>query len=210
MSALLLAMLLLGDPPAATPASPAPASPAPPASDAKRDHSLGAVAKRTPAARKKGPPAKVLTNEDLDKTRQGGAAVSVLAADGVEPAPVSGSLEGGEGRFNSETDTTDSVPQNEATWRQRADAVRTRIADSESVVTSAEHRLAELRSDVAPEDPMNPFRQQNREADIKTETERLEAARADVAAARQAFSDLEDEARRASIPPGWLREAQPR
>lgn len=204
MSALLLAILLLGEPPAATPASPAPASPAPPALDAKRDKSLGAVAKRTPAARKKAPPAKVLTNEDLDKARQGGAAVSVLSADGVEPAPVS------EGRFNSEDDTTDAVPQDEATWRQRADAARARIAEAESIVRSAEQRLAELRSDVAGEDVMNPFRQQAREADIKVETERLDAARAEVAAARQAMSDLEDEARRASIPPGWLREAPPR
>ena len=212
MPALLLAILLLGEPPAATPASPAPpspapASPAPPAPDAKRDRSLGAVARRTPAAGKKAAPAKVLTNEDLDKARQGGAAVSVLAVDGVAPdAP------GSEGNpiTSNEGELTDAVPRDEATWRQRADAARARIAEAEAVVASAEQRLAELRSDVAPEDPMNPFRQQAREADIKNETARLEAARADVAAARQAFSDLEDEARRASIPPGWLREGTPR
>jgi hypothetical protein len=162
------------------------------------------VAKRTPAAGKKAPPAKVLTNEDLDKARQGGAAVSVLAADGVEPAPVS------EERFNSEDGSTNSVAQDEATWRQRADAARQRIAEADANITQAEQRLAELRSDIGGEDVMNPFRQQNREAEIKAQSELLDAARAEAAAARQAMSDLEDEARRASVPPGWLREATPR
>ena len=206
MSALLLAALLLGEPPAATPASPAPASPAPaspapaasPSPDAKRDNSLGAVARRTTAGKKTTP--KVLTNEDLEKSRQGGAAVSVLAADGVEPAPVS------EGRFNSEDDTTNAVLQDEATWRQRADTARTRITDADANVAQAERRLAELRSDLTADDSMNPYREQNRASEITAQMERLDAARAEAAAARQAMSDLEDEARRARVPPGWLRE----
>ena len=208
MSALLLAVFLLGDPPAATPASPNPVSPSPspvpaavpsPAPDAKRDKSLGAVAQRTTAG-KKGAAPKVLTNDDLDKARQGGAAVSVLAADGVEPAPVS------EDRFNSEDGTTNAVVQDEATWRQRADVARMRIADADANVTQAELRLAELRSDLTADDSMNPFREQNRAGEITAQMERLDAARAEAAAARQAMSDLEDEARRSSVPPGWLRE----
>jgi hypothetical protein len=47
---------------------------------------------------------------------------------------------------------------------------------------------------------------QTRESEVKVETERLESSRAELAAAKQALTDLEDEARRASIPPGWLRE----
>ena len=81
-----------------------------------------------------------------------------------------------------------------------------RITEAQAVVAQGEQRLAGLRNDVAPDDPMNPFRQQTRETEIKAEAERLEEARAQVALARQALSDLEDEARRAAIPPGWLRE----
>lgn len=200
MSALLLALLLLAEPPASPPPSPQPAP-----SDRKRVK-LAEAGKRA-AARKKAPSPKVLTNEDLEKARDGGAAVSVLAVDGVEPAPA-----GSENNpiTSSELEPTDTVPRDEATWRQRAEAARMRITDAEAVVRQAEQRLAELRSDVAPEDPMNPFRQQAREAEIKAEMERLDAARAEVAAARQALSDLEEEARRSSIPPGWLRELPPR
>jgi hypothetical protein len=198
MSALLLAIFLLDGPPATAPASPAPA-----ASDAKRDKSLGAAAAKRAPGKKKAPP-KVLTNDDLDKARQGDAAVSVLAGDGADP--------GSEGNpvTSSELEPADSIPRDEATWRQRADAVRMRISQAEAEVTQGEQRLTELRNDLMPEDPMNPFRQQTRDAEIKAQTERLEAARAELAAARQSMSDLEDEARRASIPPGWLREAQPR
>lgn len=204
MSALLLAVFLLGEPPATTPASPQPA-----AADKKRV--TPAEAAKRAAAKKKAPPAKVLTNEDLDKARKGDAAVSVLAADGVEPAqePAPAGSEGNPVNTN-EGESTDEVPNDEATWRQRAEAARQRITDAEVAVSQAEQRLAELRSDIAPEDPMNPFRQQTREAEITAQMEQLEAARAEVVAARQALSDLEDEARRASIPPGWLREATPR
>ena len=161
------------------------------------------MAKRTTAG-KKGAAPKVLTNDDLDKARQGGAAVSVLAADGVEGG--SGGSTSGEGRFNSEDDATNAVPQDEATWRQRADAARMRIADADANVTQAEQRLAALRSDLTADDSMNPFREQNRAGEITAQMERVDAARAEAAAARQAMSDLEDEARRSSVPPGWLRE----
>jgi hypothetical protein len=200
MSALLFAVILLAEPPATTPASPAP-----PAAEAKPDKSLAGAAKK---ARKGAPAAKVLTNEDLDKARAGGAAVSVLAAEGGQAATPS---EGGSADENPNLDGGDAnaaVPKDEATWRQRADAARARITDAAAIVASAEQRLAELRSDIAPDtaDPQNPFRMQTRESEVKVETERLESSRAELAAAKQALTDLEDEARRASIPPGWLRE----
>jgi hypothetical protein len=197
MSALLLAVLLLGDPPAAPPPSPEPL-----AADKKREKTAEAKAKRVPA--KKTPPAKVLTNDDLEKARQGGAAVSMLAADGVEPAPVdvgspTTSDPGG-------GDVTEKEPRTETNWRREAEASRSRITNAVELVEQIEQRLALLRNDLQPQDPMNPFREQTRQAEIKAETERLEEARARLAAARQHMSDLEEEARKAGAPPGWLRE----
>lgn len=201
MPTLLLALILLDTPP-----SPAPPSPAPAIAEKKRQ-TLAEVAAKGAPARKKGAPAKVLTNEDLDKARAGGAAVSVLAADGVEPVGGGGGSEGSDRTSSSnELGIVEEVSRDEATWRQRAEAARMRITEAQAVVAQGEQRLAGLRNDVAPDDPMNPFRQQTRETEIKAEAERLEEARAQVALARQALSDLEDEARRAAIPPGWLRE----
>jgi DNA repair exonuclease SbcCD ATPase subunit len=157
------------------------------------------VARRTTAANKKTPP-KVLTNDDLEKSRQGGAAVSVLAADGVAATSERNAV------TSSELEPQDVVAKDEATWRPRADAARMRIAEADANLTQAEQRLAELRSDLTADDTMNPYREQNRAAEISTQMERVDASRAEAAAARQAMSDLEDEARRASIPPGWLRE----
>ncbi len=201
MPTLLLALILLDTPPSP---SKAPASPAPAASAKKRE-TLAEVAARRPASGKKAPPAKVLTNDDLEKARAGGAPVSVLAADEFTAGPA----RAGNPEASDELGSAESVPKDEASWRQRAEAARMRSTDAATAVSQAEQRLGELRSDVAPEDPMNPFRQQAREAEIKAEMERLEAARAEVGAARQAVSDLEEEARKAGIPPGWLREPPP-
>jgi hypothetical protein len=53
---------------------------------------------------------------------------------------------------------------------------------------------------------MDPNREQSRQAQIAEAQADLERAKADVERARQAQTDLEEEARRKSIPPGWLRE----
>ncbi len=53
---------------------------------------------------------------------------------------------------------------------------------------------------------MDPNREQNRQAQLAQATADLERAKADVERAKQALTDLEEDARRKSIPPGWLRE----
>jgi hypothetical protein len=204
MSTLLLASFLVVVQPSPSPSpSPSPgASPSPrpsPSPVSARRATLAEVAARKPPAAKKSPPAKVLTNDDLDKARTGDAPVSVLSVDGVEPPE-------GDRPVMTEGGVVPDAVQDEATWRQRAEAARAVLKDATGLVEAHEQRLAELRDDVNPEDPMNPFRQQTREAEIIAATERLETSRAEVAAARQALSDLEDEARRQRVPPGWLRE----
>ncbi len=201
MSALLLAVLLLETPPATMSASPTPASPTPSPSPSpkpkKRETLAEAAAKQPPASKKTPPPAKVLTNEDLDKAREGGAAVSVLAGEGAEPAP-------DEGVSAGERVVSERAPTEEESWRARAQPVHAQLKAALALVEQSELRLAQLRDNLRPGDPMSPFQLQAREEEIKEETERLEQARANAAAARQALTDLQDEARRAGIPARWL------
>jgi hypothetical protein len=63
-----------------------------------------------------------------------------------------------------------------------------------------------LRNDMSPTGLLDPNRQQTREADAARARAELDEARRQLAAARQGIEDLEDQARRQRVPPGWLRE----
>ena len=139
----------------------------------------------------------MLTNDDLEKTREGGAPVSNLKIEG---------LEGAEEIAVDPAGTLSAAQTEEAGWRSRADAARARLAQANALVAGIEARIVQLREDRTQGDAMNPNREQSRQAEITAEMENLASAQEGVAAARQAMAELEEEARKASVPPGWLRE----
>jgi hypothetical protein len=53
---------------------------------------------------------------------------------------------------------------------------------------------------------MDPNREQTRRAEYAQVQAELELAKGQLERARQALVDLEEEARRKGVPPGWLRE----
>jgi hypothetical protein len=94
----------------------------------------------------------------------------------------------------------------EAYWRERATERRREVGRAEQRVPPLEQRIADLRNDRNPTNLMDPNREQKRQAELAQATADLDRAKADVERAKQALTDLEEEARRKSIPPGWLRE----
>jgi len=94
----------------------------------------------------------------------------------------------------------------EADWRGRADALRAAASDAEKNIAALEARIAQLQldRDPNPADQFDPNRLQKREAERGKAVEELTAARAGLAAARQALEGLREEARRKSVPPGWV------
>jgi hypothetical protein len=90
-------------------------------------------------------------------------------------------------------------------WRARAQERRTAISDAERTIVTIEERIAQLQNDLSPTNLADPNREQTRQAEIAKAREELEAARVALAEAQKALADLEEEARRLSIPPGWLR-----
>jgi hypothetical protein len=94
----------------------------------------------------------------------------------------------------------------EAYWRERATERRREVGRAEQRVPPLEQRVADLRNDRNPTNVMDPNREQNRQAQLAQAIADLERAKGDVERAKQALTDLEEDARRKSIPPGWLRE----
>jgi len=100
------------------------------------------------------------------------------------------------------SDDSQDRARQEQYWRERARVVRANLADAEKRFDDLDALAA--RTMIAPADGVVVRREswaKRREDLLKA----LEQARNDLAAARQAASGLEDEARRAGALPGWLR-----
>jgi hypothetical protein len=90
----------------------------------------------------------------------------------------------------------------EARWRRRAEEGR-------AAVRAAEIRVAQLESEANRRftDLLQTCGQAiGPRASLARAMDDFEQAKSDLATAKQALEDLEEEARRSSIPPGWLRE----
>jgi len=116
------------------------------------------------------------------------------------PAPVTAPAAGG-----PPTTEAPDARGTEDYWRSRASRARAAITDAEANVRQLETRVAGLRNDMSPVGTNDPNRLQTREAELGRAITELEAAQRSVTAAQQALADLEEEARRKGVPPGWLR-----
>jgi hypothetical protein len=150
--------------------------------------SLGEVAARTNKERK-GTSTKVYTNDDLRdaRTAEERAATAAAPAAAEPPAP---------------PPTMDPA----ARWQRDAKARRAAIARAEATVAAVQARIDALTLDRDPSNVLDPNRMQNRDAERTKALQELDAAKEALAKARQDLEDLEEEARKASVPPGWLRE----
>ena len=203
LSAAVAAAVSGADTPTPTPSpSPSRAATRPRSADTEKPPAKTASPAPKPGATKD--PGHVFTNADLPEQpvavpspspAPGGAgrgSVNVLGSAAPAAAPSAS------GPVSPET--------TEAYWRERAMERRRDIGRAEQRVPPIEQRIADLRNDRNPTNLMDPNREQNRQAQLAQATADLERAKADVERAKQALTDLEEEARRKSIPPGWLRE----
>jgi hypothetical protein len=100
------------------------------------------------------------------------------------------------------------APRNdEEYWRGQRSAREKAIQGLEDLIKEVERRLGELASDTNPNaaDVMDPDRLRKRDVERREKAEQLERAKGDLVAARQHLAGLDEEARQAGVPPGWVR-----
>jgi hypothetical protein len=144
--------------------------------------SMGAAAERERQKRRgqKTPAAKVYGNDDLDKGGTGTANGEPAAKPATETTP---------SPQPTPPETTPALDKNlERQWRMRFAAARERVARAEAAAYTTRVETVFVAG--------IPVQQHVR---VFEETEELRAA-------RRALADLEDELRRAGLPPGWGRE----
>jgi hypothetical protein len=175
--------------------------------------SLGDVARQEEARRKKAANGKVYTNDDLKGAPAPAttpAPPAAAPAAGAAPAdaakPEAKPAAGGEVKAGASADPkagAEGAKNDEAAWRARQKSAQEGLERAKAIVDAFQSRVNGLTADFAARD--DPAQR----ALVGTERQKalteLERAKKDVEQKTKALADLQEEARKAGVPPGWLR-----
>jgi hypothetical protein len=93
--------------------------------------------------------------------------------------------------------------KDEAYWRSRINAARSALERSRIFADALQSRINALTADVINRD--DPAQRAQLDLERQRALAELDRVKKEVAAQTKAISDIEEEARRAGVPPGWLR-----
>jgi hypothetical protein len=166
---------------------------------------LAEVAKAEEARRKSvRKPAKVYTNGSLkpDISSGTGTAVSTPAASPADGTATAATTPG-TSPAEPAADADPAADKGQAYWAGRMKAARSAVERSQIFADSLQTRINSLKTDFVNRD--DPAQKSKIEQDLNRSLAELARVQKEVLAQTKAITDLEDEARRAGVPPGWLR-----
>ena len=155
--------------------------------------SLAEVARKEQARRKAaGPPGKVYTNKDLPKT-------AVPAAAAPVPLPPPAAEPSAEAAPQKQVEEQ----KDEAWWRARLAGLREERRRNEMFLEALQSRVNALATDFVNRD--DPFQRAQIGQERQSALAEMDRVKADVERLKQDIENLEEDARKAGVPPGWLR-----
>lgn len=185
--------------------------------------SLAAVAEKEGARRKAAKKSsRVYTNKDVRPAA--GPATPSPTGPGADPAAAQDSpaaaapgeaeragageqpaAEGGQPAAEGEKPLSDEEQReaDEEQWRSRMADARTALERSQILAEALQTRINSLWMDFTARD--DPAQRAVIDAERKKAIAQLDRVKADIVAQTKAIADIEEEARRAGVPPGWLR-----
>jgi hypothetical protein len=166
---------------------------------------LGDVAKREEARRKQvKTPAKVYTNEDLRGGDTGSAAPApapasqAAAPNTAPPAPAAGGQP-----QDADKAAADDAKKTEAYWRERVAKARADLDRAKTFADALQSRINALTTDfTARSDPAQRAQIGN---DRQKALAELDRVKKEIEASTKAIADIQEEARKAGVPAGWVR-----
>jgi hypothetical protein len=93
--------------------------------------------------------------------------------------------------------------KDEAWWKERVTRVREELRRNEMFADALQTRINAFATDFVSQD--DPYRRAEIAQQRATAIAELDRVKADLDANRKAMATIEEEARRAAVPPGWLR-----
>jgi len=159
--------------------------------------SLADVARKEEARRKDvKKPSRVLTNKDL-KASDNVAPPAPVDGQAPAPAPADNADKTEDGQPKPE------APSDEQAWRQKMTDARTALDRSQMHLDALQNRIDGLWAQFTGHD--NYVERERIEADRKKALAEYDRVKAEIEDQKKAIADLEEQARRANVPPGWLR-----
>jgi len=158
--------------------------------------SLADVARKEEARRKDvKKPSRVITNKDLKASDN---VAPPPPAEGQAAPPADNAEKADDGQPKAE-----AQPNDEQIWRQKMADARTALERSESYLDALQSKINGLWAEFTARD--NPVERERIEADRKKALAEFDRVKAEIEDHKKAIADLEEQARRANVPPGWLR-----
>jgi hypothetical protein len=159
--------------------------------------SLADVARKEEARRKQiVKPSRVLTNKDLKASE-----VPIPPAGPEQPAATA--AEAPKGDEQKAADGQDQQAKDEQAWRDRMAKARADLEHSEMYLDALQSKINALWADFTSRD--DPAQRAVIESDRKKALAEFDRVKQQVEDQKKAIDDLEEEARKAGVPPGWLR-----
>ena len=171
------------------------------AAEQTKQPSLAEVAKKEAERRKTVKDAKkVITTKDLpESARKPAAAQPAPSSEGV-PA---GAAPGADQRTTAASGGGEASDKGEAYWRSRITQAREGLRRNEAFLEALQSRINALTTDFVNRD--DPYQRTKIGEDRVKALEEMERVKAEIEGARKQIGDIEEEARKAGVPPGWLR-----
>lgn len=165
--------------------------------------SLAEIARQEAERRKTAKDAKkVITTKDMPESARKPASPPVAAAAGG--APGAGDPKPAPGADTASSGSSAQGAQNdEAAWRARVTQARESLRRNETFLEALHSRVNSLGNDFR--NSGDSVQQARVTQDRLKALEDLERVKADVELSKKQIADIEEEARKAGVPPGWLR-----
>ena len=135
-------------------------------------------------------PGKVVTNDDLPRGT-------------VPTPPPSGAVPAETAKTDEKSDKPAEPAKDEAWWKARMTQEREALRRNEMFAVALQTRINSLTNDFASRD--DPYQRAQISDERVKAIQELDRLKTEVELSKKKIAEIEEEARRASVPPGWLR-----
>ena len=166
-----------------------------------RAQTLGDVSRQEEERRKElKTPAKVYTNKDLSAPPAAPAAPANAGTPAATPAPGASSAPAADDKTK---DAAKDGAKDQSYWSQRKKDLDSKLERDKVLADAMQSRINGLTTDFAARS--DPAQRAVIERDRQRAVSELDGLQKSIKDDQKALSDFDDEARKASVPPGWLR-----
>jgi hypothetical protein len=134
--------------------------------------------------------AKVYTDKDLPKTGTPAIASAVPTPTVIPPEP-------------KPAEAVPADQKDEASWRARMAQAREALRRNEAFATALQSRINALATDMVNRD--DPYQRAKISDDRQKALAELQRVTTEIEQSKKEIADIEEDARKANIPPGWIR-----